>query len=144
MHMAPLKREEKQKYLVTALKIKVISITILQCVINTFFVLAGWMSVMSAVFSVISLLLFSFAISFQTNYFETRWDIMDLFIFLTNYFAVICMTDASMKGGKIVFSCVMLVLQLLICIITVKKQYKSSMEKALDYERVYVIRKKKA
>ena len=140
--MAPLGKEEKQKYLFTALWIKVISVTVLHCAVNIFFVLAGWLPVINAVLITISLILFNLTIGFLTNSFETGWDGMVLLMFMVNYIVLIFMGDAPMKYWEIIIVCITFMLQVLVCMTNIKKQYKSSMEKALDYEKTYVIKKK--
>ena len=142
MYMAPLGKEEKQKYLFTALWIKVISVTVLHCAVNIFFVLAGWLPVINAVLITISLFLFNLTIGFLTNSFETGWDGMVLLMFMVNYIVLIFMGDAPMKYWEIIIVCITFMLQVLVCMTNIKKQYKSSMEKALDYEKTYVIKKK--
>ena len=144
MYMAPLEKKEKKKYLFTALKIKVISITILQCGINFFLTGAGWLPVISAVFITVSMFLFNLTISFQTNFIETGWDVMVFIMFLINYIVIVWMGDAPMESWEIILACITFGFQLIACVANIKKQYKNSMEKALDYERAYVIRKKKA
>lgn len=141
MYMAPLEKEEKQKYLFTAFMIKVVSITVLQCGISLFLVLAGWLPVINGVLIPISLFLFNLTIGFQTNSFETGWDLLVLVMFLINYIGLVFTGDAPMEYWEVIISCITFTLQTLACVGNIKKQYKSSMEKALDYERIYVIKK---
>lgn len=142
MYMAPLEKEEKQKYLFTALWMKVISITVLQCGINVFLVLAGWLPVINGVLITISLFLFNLTIGFQTNSFETGWDALVMLMFMINYIVLVFMGDAPMKYWEIIIVCITFMLQVLVCVTNIKKQYKSSMEKAMDYEKTYIIKKK--
>lgn len=142
MYMAPLERKEKKKYLYTALKIKVISTTILQCVINIFLVGMGWLPVVNAVLITISMFLFHLTIGFQTHFIETGWDVFVFLMFLMNYIVIVWMGDAPMNRWEIILACIAFSIQLLVCAVNIKKQYKNSMEKALDYERTYVIKKK--
>ena len=149
MFFVPIEQKDRKMYLYTAYGIKVIGSTVIHGICNSILVFMGQMVWWRAILLVVSLLLwnlvagignFKFGDQMLQPYLDKMksYDyrmVFSYFLFLVCFEVVICV-DGTEQTGDLVLIVALVILQILVCIWTLKKDFHFYMEQGITYEVV--------